>query len=81
MVQIIGSFGPSRLNIETLFLSFAGRDLNFYYSLQFTVFARQFIVLFINYSYSVYNYQTFFSTPDQVTGLFKKETPPEQLKF
>lgn len=56
MVQIIGSFGPSCLNIETLFLSFAGRDLNFYYSLQFTVFARQFIVLFINYSYSVYNY-------------------------
>jgi len=54
--QITGSFGSSCLNLKTLLHCFAGKDLNFNYSLCFAVFDSQFIVLFVNYLYSIYIY-------------------------
>lgn len=54
--QIIGSFGSSCLNLKTLLHCFADKDLNFNYLLCFAVFDSQFIVLFVNYLYSIYIY-------------------------
>lgn len=54
--QIIGSFGSSCLNLKTLLHCFAGKDLNFNYSLCFAGFDSQIIVLFVNYLYSIYIY-------------------------
>lgn len=48
----------------------------------FFAFDSQLTVVFTNCLYCkyIYNYETFFHY-DYVTGVFKKETPPEELKL